>query len=72
MHICLPALQTVSLGSFPTPLRSSKPAFCVTYPFHLQRYSNHDIVRFLESVGATFGACQNAYTSADETVFQLT
>eukprot|EP00850_Spirogloea_muscicola_P005254 SM000023S07710 [mRNA] locus=s23:983129:990756:- [translate_table: standard] len=36
-----------------------------------KHYSNHDIVRFLESVGAEFGACQNAYTSADETVFEL-
>ncbi|CAI5506607.1 unnamed protein product [Closterium sp. Naga37s-1] len=36
-----------------------------------RRYSNHDIVRFLESIGAEFGACQNAYTSADETVFEL-
>jgi predicted Zn-dependent peptidase len=37
----------------------------------LQRYSNHDIVNFLESIGASFGACQNAYTSADETVYTL-
>ncbi|WIA12333.1 hypothetical protein OEZ85_012387 [Tetradesmus obliquus] len=36
-----------------------------------QRYSNHDIVAFLESIGASFGACQNAYTSADETVYTL-
>ncbi|CAI5511991.1 unnamed protein product [Closterium sp. Naga37s-1] len=36
-----------------------------------RRYSNHHIVRFLESIGAEFGACQNAYTSADETVFEL-
>ncbi|KAG1666686.1 hypothetical protein FOA52_013598 [Chlamydomonas sp. UWO 241] len=36
-----------------------------------ERYSNHDIVKFLESIGADFGACQNAYTSADETVFEL-
>jgi len=34
-------------------------------------YSNHDIVRFLESIGAEFGACQNAYTSCDETVYEL-
>eukprot|EP00877_Chromochloris_zofingiensis_P010304 jgi/Chrzof1/5527/Cz16g06120.t1 len=34
-------------------------------------YSNHDIVKFLESVGASFGACQNAHTSADETVYSL-
>ena len=37
----------------------------------LQNFSNHDIVKFLESIGAEFGACQNAYTSADETVFEL-
>jgi hypothetical protein len=37
----------------------------------LQHYSNHDIVSFLESIGASFGACQNAYTSADETVYTL-
>ena len=36
-----------------------------------QNFSNHDIVKFLESIGAEFGACQNAYTSADETVFEL-
>ncbi|CAI9100506.1 OLC1v1037622C1 [Oldenlandia corymbosa var. corymbosa] len=34
-------------------------------------YTNHDIVRFLESIGAEFGACQNAVTSADETVYEL-
>lgn len=37
-----------------------------------QNFNNHAIVKFLESIGAAFGACQNAYTSADETVFQLT
>ncbi|KAJ7973741.1 zinc protease PQQL-like [Quillaja saponaria] len=36
-----------------------------------QRYTNHDIVKFLESIGAEFGACQNAVTSADETVYEL-
>ncbi len=35
------------------------------------RYNNHEIVKFLESIGAEFGACQNAYTSADETVYEL-
>lgn len=35
------------------------------------KYTNHDIVRFLESIGAEFGACQNAVTSADETVYEL-
>lgn len=37
----------------------------------LQKYSNHDIVQFLESIGAQFGACQNAHTSFDETVYEL-
>ncbi|GFR46295.1 hypothetical protein Agub_g7851, partial [Astrephomene gubernaculifera] len=37
-----------------------------------ESYSNHDIVRLLERIGAEFGACQNAYTSADETVYTLT
>ncbi|CAM6103151.1 unnamed protein product [Calypogeia fissa] len=36
-----------------------------------RRYTNHDIVRFLESVGAEFGACQNASTSHDETIYEL-
>ncbi|CAN0901402.1 Zinc protease PQQL-like [Linum grandiflorum] len=36
-----------------------------------KNYTNHDIVKFLESVGAEFGACQNAVTSADETVYEL-
>mmetsp|Transcript_12208 Transcript_12208/g.26250 ORF Transcript_12208/g.26250 Transcript_12208/m.26250 type:complete len:1102 (+) Transcript_12208:74-3379(+) len=36
-----------------------------------ENYNNHRIVKFLESIGAEFGACQNAYTSADETVYQL-
>lgn len=36
-----------------------------------QNYANHDIVRFLESIGAEFGACQNARTSFDDTVYEL-
>lgn len=36
-----------------------------------KRYTNHDIVKFLESIGAEFGACQNAATSADDTVYEL-
>ncbi|KAK3250341.1 hypothetical protein CYMTET_40280 [Cymbomonas tetramitiformis] len=36
-----------------------------------ENFTNHDIVKFLESIGAEFGACQNAYTSADETVYEL-
>uniref|UniRef100_A0A0D9YAI5 Peptidase M16 N-terminal domain-containing protein n=1 Tax=Oryza glumipatula TaxID=40148 RepID=A0A0D9YAI5_9ORYZ len=35
------------------------------------RYTNHDIVKFLESIGAEFGACQNALTSSDETIYEL-
>lgn len=35
------------------------------------RYTNHDIVKFLESIGAEFGACQNAVTSADQTLYEL-
>ena len=31
-------------------------------------FENHAIIVFLESIGAEFGACSNAYTSADETV----
>ena len=36
-----------------------------------ERYDNFALVKFLESIGAPFGACQNAYTSFDETVYQL-
>ena len=36
-----------------------------------KKYSNHDIIKFLESIGAEFGACQNAVTSADDTVYEL-
>jgi predicted Zn-dependent peptidase len=35
------------------------------------KYTNHDIIKFLESIGAEFGACQNAVTSADDTVYEL-
>ena len=37
----------------------------------MQKYSNHDLVKYLESIGAEFGACQNAYTSADNTVYEF-
>ena len=37
----------------------------------LQKYSNHDIIKFLESIGAEFGACQNAHTGFDETAYEL-
>ena len=33
-------------------------------------YDTFEVVRYLESVGAKFGACQNAYTSFDETVYE--
>ena len=36
-----------------------------------RKHTNHDIIRFLESIGAEFGACQNASTSADETIYEL-
>eukprot|EP00249_Psilotum_nudum_P022861 c28663_g1_i1 orf=451-3468(-) len=36
-----------------------------------KKYTNHDIVKFLESIGAEFGACQNASTSPDETIYEL-
>ncbi|XP_042385676.1 zinc protease PQQL-like [Zingiber officinale] len=36
-----------------------------------KKYSNHDIIKFLESIGAEFGACQNALTSSDETIYEL-
>ena len=36
-----------------------------------QNYDSHRIVAFLESIGASFGACQNASTSADETIYEL-
>ncbi|KAL8115623.1 hypothetical protein AgCh_022213 [Apium graveolens] len=35
------------------------------------KYTNHDIIKFLESYDAEFGACQNAATSSDETVYEL-
>ncbi|KAK9102226.1 hypothetical protein Sjap_019480 [Stephania japonica] len=36
-----------------------------------KKYTNHDLIKFLESIGAEFGACQNASTSADETIYEL-
>ncbi|KAE8698399.1 Mitochondrial-processing peptidase subunit beta [Hibiscus syriacus] len=36
-----------------------------------KKYTNHSIVKFLESIGAEFGPCQNAETSFDETVYKL-
>ena len=37
----------------------------------MQKYANHDLIKYLESIGAEFGACQNAYTSADDTVYEF-
>lgn len=36
------------------------------------RFAKQEIVRYLESVGTRFGADLNAYTSFDETVYELT
>merc|ERR550539_626827 len=34
-------------------------------------YENHAIVKFLESIGAPFGACQNAETTFGHTLYTL-
>ncbi|OMO91639.1 hypothetical protein COLO4_18244 [Corchorus olitorius] len=36
-----------------------------------KKYANHNIVKFLESIGAKFGPCQNATTYCDETIYEL-
>ena len=36
-----------------------------------EKYDNFALIKYLESIGAPFGACQNAYTSFDETVYSL-
>ncbi len=36
-----------------------------------QNFPKQEVVKFLESVGMTFGAHTNAYTSFDETVYQM-
>ncbi|XVF34974.1 hypothetical protein REPUB_Repub18cG0104500 [Reevesia pubescens] len=36
-----------------------------------KKYTNHSIVKFLESIGAEFGPCHNASTSFDETIYEL-
>jgi zinc protease len=33
-------------------------------------YDTFEVVKYLESIGAKFGACQNAYTAFDETVYE--
>lgn len=37
-----------------------------------ENYSNHDLVKLLESIGAPFGACQNAQTGPDDTIYTFT
>ena len=46
------------------------PATCVASHASAvpQKYQSHEIVQLLEELGLDFGACSNAYTSADETV----
>lgn len=34
-------------------------------------YSDHDLIHFMESIGSEFGPCNNAYTSTDETVYEI-
>lgn len=46
----------------------SSPTVTIECP---QKYANHDLIKYLESIGAEFGACQNAYTSADDTVYEF-
>eukprot|EP00965_Chrysotila_dentata_P151789 5016081-Pleurochrysis_carterae.AAC.3 len=36
-----------------------------------RNFENFQLIDFFESIGAAFGACQNAYTSFDETVYIL-
>lgn len=36
-----------------------------------EKYESHQLVDLLEAFGCPFGACQNAYTSVDETVYEL-
>jgi predicted Zn-dependent peptidase len=36
-----------------------------------ETFTKHALVNFLEAAGLPFGACQNAHTSADETVYEL-
>ena len=49
---------------------SRSPATCVSSHASAvpQKYQSHEIVQLLEELGLDFGACSNAYTSADETV----
>lgn len=54
-----------------SPPLPSPALFTTTTPPNKQNYEHHAIVKFLESIGASFGACQNACTSCDETVYTL-
>jgi len=36
-----------------------------------EKFDHHELVAHLESAGLAFGACQNAYTSSDETVYEF-
>ena len=44
------------------------PCMCAHASAVPQKYQSHQIVQLLEELGLDFGACSNAYTSADETV----
>ncbi len=37
----------------------------------IEKYTNHDIIEFLESIGVEFGPWKNASTSSDETIYEL-
>ena len=52
-------------------LLSVKAVTCCITASCLQKYANHDLIKYLESIGAEFGACQNAYTSTDDTVYEF-
>jgi hypothetical protein len=66
-----------NMHTFPCPLEPphhlplTTRVFQIAPPPQTQNYEHHAIVKFLESIGASFGACQNAYTSCDETVYTL-
>lgn len=69
-HLCRtgPPHMTHSLS----PFRRGCAHICEHLAFNAtERFDNHAIVHFLEMIGAAFGPCQNAYTSADETVYEL-
>ena len=55
----------------PEPVRSSSGGLARRQALAAQDFANHQLVAFLEGIGAAFGACQNAMTSADETIYEL-